>query len=334
MAFAVATAAFSALSTTKKTVDFLKGLAAVAEEGRFLWRVLDSINPPFRLCVHLSRRYETASFVDAAVQLVVLTVSNCEGVLGRDAGEEDGRPDSVDGWQHWLSHQKDGLARRDALQKLTQQLHTCHVAMLAALQTVAMCVPEARRQPHSDFRFLTRAIEEAHGIVLEFEFGRCQRRKIAAGTAFRWTPSSSRVGKSDLIEVGAVSVVLAAAAGSDERLRILFEPVVESELSEYMPHPVAPAELPSIELCASVEFRRETDLSRDARFSGPIVYGISSVLLLQFEGVGGVPAEVFEAVMVLCLESDGQPLCEVIDPERLEAFRPKMELRGLTFVEK
>ena len=105
-----ASQAVCAATATKKVVDLFTEFQDIPEEGYFLWKLLDTISPPFNLCREYQKREETLAAVDPAVNLTRFAIMKCEQCLAKDE-DEDERPNSEEGWVAWLSRSKKGHSR-------------------------------------------------------------------------------------------------------------------------------------------------------------------------------------------------------------------------------
>eukprot|EP00906_Rhabdomonas_costata_P035329 RCo049637 len=338
MAVALVSTMVTVATTTKRAVDLLRGFQDLPEEGFFLWKLLDCLTEPLQLCLRLQRRFEAVRVVGPAVTLTQKTVARCEVVLARDTDEDDERPDSQVAWGRWLNHHKEGLTRRQALPELIQKLHICAQVLQLAIQTVQLQCPESRRGPKAPFLFLPEAVEEAHRIVLDFEFGRHSEFKLSVGSVCHLRRSHGGGADQTWVCCG-LQLITLRWSESDKGFNLEFQRLRESDAeppdddgSDSDGENLVPAVSLSPGTTLSRLWGDSMELHEGCRLAvrpHDLVYVVNSSHCVTFGSVSGSSAEVMEAMLCLCIRKGrgpAQSLAEVVDLDRgVEEFKTFME---------
>eukprot|EP00435_Cladocopium_sp_Y103_P053219 s689_g17.t1 len=290
-----ATIAVNAAVTTRKAVSFLKEVANIEDEGYFLWKLVDSVSGPLEVAVQLATRYEACEVLEPSIALTRFTLRQVELVLERD-DDEQGRPDDKAGWTAWFLSKTDGLTRKQRILDLQPKLSIALQALHTGLTTINNRAPGLKSisPQNSPFVYLEAAADDAYRLLQEFEFGRLDGRIIAAGR-LHFTGDQQM-----WQELGPCEVHLELRNGFALSLR----PVVPSDWD--------PIKLPIL--------RGDFQLQRTVKGQVPgmdcaprdanvLSYLVSAntlkKYLLEFESVGRLAAETFEALLVMVEISNG-----------------------------
>lgn len=310
-----ATIAVNAAVTTRKAVSFLKEVANIEDEGYFLWKLVDSVSGPLEVAVQLATRYEACELLEPSIALTRFTLRQVELVLERD-DDEQGRPDDKAGWTAWFLSKTDGLTRKQRILDLQPKLSIALQALHTGLTTINHRAPGLKS--NSPFVYLEAAADDAYRLLQEFEFGRLDGRIIAAGrlhfTAEMWQ------------ELGPCEVHLELRDG----LVLALRPLVPSEWD--------PITLPILR--GDFQLQRTVKgkipgMECPPRDANVLSYLVSAntlkKYLLEFESVGRLAAETFEALLVMAEISNGGEslLAQCVD---LENFRQYLSRAGLEYL--
>ncbi|CAJ1341531.1 unnamed protein product [Effrenium voratum] len=289
-----ASIAVNAAVTTRKAVGFLKEVACIEDEGYFLWKLVDSVSAPLEAASRLSTRYEACQVLEPAIELGRFAVRQVELVLERDDDEQQlGRPEDKAGWKAWLMSKTDGLTRKQRILDLQPKLSIALHALHAGLTTVMVQSPLLR--PTSPFRYLEAAAEDAYRLLQEMEFGRLpEGRAVASGRLHAGSQLSGWQ------ELGCCEVRVTSAP-----LALQLRPAQDDSKDWDMV--TLPLSRDTFSLHRKLKFQvKAMDcLPQDNKV---LTYLMSAQTrrdyLLEFQSVGRLAAETFEALLVMASRTD------------------------------
>lgn len=310
-----ASIAVNAAVTTRKAVSFLKEVANIEDEGYFLWKLVDSVSGPLEAAVQLSSRYEACELLEPSIALTKWTLRQVELVLERD-DDEQGRPDDKAGWSAWFLSKTDGLTRKQRILDLQPKLSIALQALHTGLTTINHRAPGLKSS--SPFVYLEAAADDAYRLLQEFEFGRLDGRIIAAGRL--------HTAEQMWQELGPCEVHLDLR----DALVLSLRPLLPSEWDAI----TLPISRGDFQLQRTVK-GKVPGMECPPRDANVLSYLVSAntrkKYLLEFESVGRLAAETFEALLVMVEISNGGEslLAQCLD---LENFRQYLSRAGLEYL--
>ncbi|CAJ1375142.1 unnamed protein product [Effrenium voratum] len=315
-----ASIAVNAAVTTRKAVGFLKEVACIEDEGYFLWKLVDSVSAPLEAASRLSTRYEACQVLEPAIELGRFAVRQVELVLERDDDEQQlGRPEDKAGWKAWLMSKTDGLTRKQRILDLQPKLSIALHALHAGLTTVMVQSPLLR--PTSPFRYLEAAAEDAYRLLQEMEFGRLpEGRAVASGRLHAGSQLSGWQ------ELGCCEVRVTSAP-----LALQLRPAQDDSKDWDMVTLPLSRDTFSLQRKLKFQVKAMDCLPQDNKV---LTYLMSAQTrrdyLLEFQSVGRLAAETFEALLVMASRTDaGEYL--LADSVDLDNLQQTMETLGFVF---
>ena len=156
----------------------------------------------------------------------------CEELYADDADEQEGQPQTQEGWQKWMNVVKDGATRAKRVDQLIVELQISMQALQLGLTSASI---RRQFQPHSSSKqlsFNAAAIQKARDTVHHFEMRRSQEMLLAVGCAHCLSSSPSRARSTEWCSLGDVKVELHVPEKGEMRLVFIQHENVNDEADD------------------------------------------------------------------------------------------------------